>query len=199
MHYSPSKNSCFATESRPDYEVNGLWPADAVEITSELYAVVVSNRPADKIMVPGADGLPMLADPPAPTLAEATAVARVAIDAEAGAARARYITVAPGQETTYMLKEAQSRAYKAAGYPSATVGDYPMVDAEAQALHGAAPTAAQIQSATDGIIAQADAWIAKAAQIERARIAGKRAVAAAVDVAGVESARAAAVAELGAL
>lgn len=125
--------------------------------------------------------------------------AQTAIDAEAGAARSRYITVAPGQEATYMLKEAQARAYAAAGYPSATVADYPMVEAESQALHGAAPTAAQIKSAADSIIAQADAWIAKAAQIERARIAGKRAVGAAVDVTGVETARTAAVAELGLL
>lgn len=131
-----------------------------------------------------------------PTLAEARAVALVAIDVESGNARARYITVAPGQEATYMLKEAQARRYKAAAYPSAAVVDYPMVDAESKAINGGAPNAAQIQSAADGIIAQADAWIAKAAQIERARIAGKRAVTAAVDAAGVDVAHEAAIAEL---
>lgn len=174
-------------------------PAGAVEITAEEYAALLAGQAQGKRIVADAGGRPVLADPPALTLAEVRGSAHVAIDAEAGSARARYITVAPGQEATYMLKEAQARAYKSASYPSATVAAYPMVDAEAKAMYGAAPTAAQIQSAADGIIAQADAWIAKAAQVERARIAGKRAVTAAVDVAGVEVARAAAIAELGAL
>ncbi len=174
-------------------------PADAVEITTEEHAALLAGQSQGKRIVADAGGRPVLADPPALTLAEVRGSAHVAIDAEAGSARARYITVAPGQEATYMLKEAQARAYKSASYPSATVAAYPMVDAEAKAMYGAAPTAAQIQSAADGIIAQADAWIAKAAQVERARIAGKRAVTAAVDVAGVEVARAAAIAELGAL
>lgn len=136
--------------------------------------------------------------PPKP-LPEIQAQAHASIDTEAGAARARYITVAPGQEATYILKESQSRAYKAAGYPSAAVVGYLMVNAEARAINGPAPDATQIQSAADGIIAQADAWIAKAAEIERARIAGKRAVSAAADVTAAETARAAAVAELGAM
>lgn len=189
-----SKSTCgFYTD-----EIHGNnIPPDAVEITDAYHADLLAAQSAGQCIEPDAAGYPVAVAPPAPTLAEATAASRAAIDAAAGTARARYITVAPGQEATYMLKEAQARAYTAAGYPSATVADYPMVDAEAEALHGAAPTAAQIQSAADGIIAQADAWIAKAAQIERARIAGKQAVAAAVDVASVETARAAAMAELG--
>lgn len=174
-------------------------PADALEITATYHAELLAAQSAGKRIEPDADGYPVAVDPPVPTLAEVQAAALTSIDAEAGAARARYITVAAGQEATYMLKEAQARSYKAAGYPTASVSDYPMVDAEAMAMHGAAPTAAQIKTAADGIIAQADAWITKAALIERARIAGKRAVSAAVDVAAAESARAAAVAELGAL
>lgn len=174
-------------------------PADAIEIADAYYAELLAAQSAGKRIEPDADGYPVAVDPPVPTLAEVQAAALTSIDAEAGAARARYITVAAGQEATYMLKEAQARSYKAAGYPTASVSDYPMVDAEAMAMHGAAPTAAQIKTAADGIIAQADAWITKAALIERVRIAGKRAVSAAVDVAAAESARAAAVAELGAL
>ncbi len=177
----------------------GNIPTDAVEITSAYHAELLAAQSAGKRIQPDASGYPVAVDPPAPSIAETQATALASIDAEAGAARARYITVAPGQEATYMLKAEQARAYKAAGYPSAAVAGYPMVDAEAKAINGAAPTAAQIQTAIDGIIAQADAWIAKAAQIERARIGGKRAVAAALNVAGVEAARAAAVAELAAL
>lgn len=194
MKYSKSTNGFYVPK------VHGAnIPADAVEITEAEHSALLAAQSAGKRIQPDANGYPVAVDPPAPTLSEVVTSAKAIIDAVAGAARARYITVAPGQEATYMLKEAQARAYKSAGYPSATVADYPMVDAEAKAMHGAAPTAAQIQSAADGIIAQADAWIAKAAQIERARIAGKLAVGAAVDVAGVETARAAAVAELGLL
>ncbi|MHB1053463.1 MAG: hypothetical protein ACYCZT_10400 [Thiobacillus sp.] len=194
MFYSTSTGGFYSAEIHGDNI-----PADAVEITAAYHAELLAAQSAGKRIEPDATGYPVAVDPPPPTLDQAQAAAKTAIDAEAGAARARYITVVIGQEATYMLKEAQARAHKSAGYPSATVADYPMVEAEAKALHGAAPTAAQIQSAADGIIAQADAWIAKAAQIERARIAGKRAVGAAVDVAGVETARAAAVAELGLL
>lgn len=174
-------------------------PSDAVEITEEEHAVLLAGQSAGQRIMPGANGYPVLQDPPAPTLAEAQASAHASIDAEAGAARARYITVAPGQEATYLTKETQARAYKAAGYPSASVASYPMVEAEALAIYGDTPAAADIQVACDGIIAQADAWITTAAQIERARIGGKRAVTAATTTAAGETARAAAVAELGAL
>ncbi|MHB0973969.1 MAG: hypothetical protein ACYC0P_06980 [Thiobacillus sp.] len=182
-----------------DLAIHTAIPPDAVEITESYHAELLAAQASGKRIEPDMGGYPMAVDPPPVTLAEAQTSALAAIDAEAGKSRARYITVTPGQEATYMLKEAQARSYKAAGYPAASVADYPMVDAEAKAMSGDAPSAEQTKTAADGIIAQADAWIAKAAQIERARIAGKRAVAAAVDVTGVEAARAAAVAELVAL
>lgn len=174
-------------------------PADAVEITTNYHADLIAAQSAGQRIEADLNGYPVAVNPPAPTLAEAQSAALAAIDSAAGVARARYITVTAGQEATYMLKEAQARAYKAAGYPSSTVAAYPMVEAEATAINGAVPTAAQIQAAADGIIAQADAWIIKAAQIEQARIAGKRAVTAQADTAGVDSARTAAVAEMDAL
>lgn len=188
MYYSAATRGFYDTAIHGDNI-----PADAVEITAEEHAALLAGG---KRIEPDVNGYPVAVDPPPPTLAEAQSHAAAAIDAAAGAARARYITVAAGQEATYMLKEAQARAYKATGYPSAAVASYPMVEAEAMAMHGAAPTAAQIKTAADGIIAQADAWIAKAALIERARIAGKRAVSAAADVAGADTARAAAIDEL---
>jgi hypothetical protein len=120
------------------------------------------------------------------------------IDAAAGAARARYITVAAGQEATYLLKDQQARAYKAAGYPFATLASYAYVQAEAMAINGATPTAAQTQAAADAIINQADAWLAKGAQIEQQRITGKRAVTAAADAASAQAACDAAVVVLAA-
>lgn len=88
------------------------------------------------------------------------------VDQAAGAARSRYLTVAPGQEATYIAKELSARAYKAAGYPSDTTA-YPWIAAESVAT-GATPTVA-----ADNIIATADAWAAIGAQIEEIRISGK--------------------------
>lgn len=174
-------------------------PDDAVGITDEQYAVLLDGQSAGKQIVLDSNGYPVLQDRPAPTLAEAQQAAHTGIDAEAGAARARYITVAPGQEATYLTKEAGARNYKAAGYPAADIAIYPMVQAEARAVYGSTPTAADIQAACDGIIAQADAWIIKAAEIEQARIGGKRAVTAAATNAEVDAALAAAIVELQAL
>jgi len=121
------------------------------------------------------------------------------IDTEAGKTRAKYITVAPGQEATYISKEKQARDYVAAGYPSANVVQYPYVLAEAESIYGLNPTAAQIKTECDNIIAQANAWAVLGATIERVRRTGKIAVSAAADAAAIESAAATAIAELQAL
>lgn len=118
------------------------------------------------------------------------AAALSAIDATAGAARARYITVAPGQEATYILKAQQAAAFKAGGYSGPAPG---LVQAEMDA------TGATAQAAADDILAQEAAWAYKAAQIESARRRGKVAAGNAADAAAVEAARAAAIAELGTL
>jgi hypothetical protein len=134
-----------------------------------------------------------------PTLAQAQAAACAAIDQQAGITRLKYITDVPGQAETYTAKNADAAAYKAAGYPSASIANYPWVQAEAIAINGATPTTAQIQAAADGIIATAAAWVAKGASIEQARRAGKVAVGATSTVAAAQSAQAAAIAALQAL
>lgn len=123
-------------------------------------------------------------------LADVKAAALAAIDSAAGAARARYITIAPGQEATYLLKAQQAASFKAGGYAGTVPG---LVQAEVDA------TGATAQQAADAILAQQDAWEAKAAQIESARRRGKVAVGAAADAGAIEAAEAAAIAELGGL
>lgn len=91
----------------------------------------------------------------------ASAAAVLDINTAAGEARARYITVAIGQEATYLLKEHQAREFKAAGYPPGNVPS--MVQAEMDAFGTDAQTAADV------VIATADNWIALAATIERIR------------------------------
>lgn len=173
-------------------------PADAVEITAAHHAELLAAQSAGKRIAPDINGYPVAVDPPPPTLAEAQAAALAAIDAAAGTVRARYITTADGQESTYLLKAADADRYKAAGYPDAQIAVYPWVLAKAKAMV-AAPAAADYRAAANLIIATRDAWVVKGAAIEEARERGKAAVAAALNVAGVATARAAAEAELAAL
>jgi len=125
--------------------------------------------------------------------------ANLAIDKQAGDTRRKYITGTTGQDATYLQKAANAAAYKAAGYPSALIADYPMVRAEGRAIYGATPSAAQYQAAADYILATETAFVQKGADIEEARRAGKIAVEAALTVAAVRSAQDAALAALVAL
>ncbi len=109
------------------------------------------------------------------------------IDSAAGIARGRYITIAPGQEGTYLLKAKQAEAYKTAGYAGAVPG---LVQAEVDATNETA------QQAADTILAMELIWADKAAQIESARRRGKVSVEAARTEIAIDAARIAAVAEL---
>jgi hypothetical protein len=91
--------------------------------------------------------------------------ALVRIDRAAGAARERYITVAPGQEATYLEKYADAVAYLAIPGPG-----HAWVEAEAAA------TGMPAAGAAANIVATRDAWTATGVQIEQARVAGKTAV-----------------------
>jgi len=134
-----------------------------------------------------------------PTLVQAQVAAHLAIDAQAGATRRKYITDATGQDATYLQKAAEAKAYVAAGYPSAAIASYPMVRAMTRLKYGPTPTAAQCQLAADHIIATEAAWVQKGADIEEARLAGKDAVTAALTVVDVQTAQTAAIAALVAL
>ena len=93
------------------------------------------------------------------------------IDDKAGAVRACYITVAPGQEATYLLKAQQAEAYRASDY----YGEPPtLVAAEAMA-YGIEP-----HEAADRIVAQEAAWTQLATAVELVRRSGKVAVEAAL-------------------
>lgn len=161
-----------------------------VELPARDPAALLAAQAAGQRIQPDAAGRPIAVDPPPPPLDQVRAAAAAAIDAAAGAARARYITIAPGQEATYLIKAQQAREYRTAGY----AGPVPaLVQAEAAA------TGETAQVACDRILAEEAAWVAKAAEIESARRRGKVAVGAALDAAAVEAARDAAIAELAAL
>lgn len=129
-------------------------------------------------------------------LARTVAAAHAQIDTAAGKTRARYITVVPGQEATYILKEQQSREYIAAlesDNPPADASAWPLVLAEATAT-GAGPETAAL-----AVIAQADAWMPLNAQIEQLRIGAKRAVESMSEIAEIRAASTAACAALKAI
>lgn len=124
----------------------------------------------------------------APTLAAVQRDALIAVDDAAGLARARVITVAPGQEAVYLRKREQATAYAAAGYVGAAP---PYIAAEAAATGVSAEALAR---EVLRLAAQWDDLLSPA--IEAARIAGKAAVRAATTP---EAAQAALQAALGAL
>lgn len=80
------------------------------------------------------------------------------LDAEAGAARARLITIAPGQDLTYLDKEAEARRLVAGAEPDPAA--FPMLGPEAQACGVDVGTLAAI------VIERADECRRRRARIE---------------------------------
>ena len=126
------------------------------------------------------------------TVAEYITEAKREIDEAAGRTRAKYITTVQGQAETYQMKAADAEAYKAAGYPADTT-NHPWVAAEA-AAQGKTP-----QQATDFLLATRAQWVQLGTEIERVRLQGKIAVAAATTIHGVLAAKRAAIAALEAM
>lgn len=89
------------------------------------------------------------------------------IDAKAGAVRSKYITVAPGQEITYMLKSTQASLFKSGGYVGTPP---PMIQAEMGA------TGRTAQQAADAVLTEEAQWQGLAAVLEGIRRSGKVAV-----------------------
>lgn len=189
MYYSKSSRGFH------DATIHADIPADAVEITTVYHAELLAAQSDGRRIEPDASGYPVAVEPQAPTMVDVQAAAAAAIDIAAGAARARYITTANGQDATYLLKAADADRYKAAGYPAAQIATYPWVRAKARSTVPD-PTAADYQAAADLIISTRDAWVDKGANIEQARESGKRAVASAATLADAVAAKDAAVAVL---
>lgn len=149
-----------------------------------MFARIVNNTVFETLDVPSIDGLfhPSLVWMACPPETQqgwivldgqivdpfGIAACHAKIDVAAGAARARYITVAPGQEGTYLEKRRQADEFASYGF----VGAAPSyVAAEATA------TGLTTQQAAELILAQAAAWDVKGAQIEQARRGWKLAIA----------------------
>jgi hypothetical protein len=170
--------------------VADLWEVPSLDCYGELYTLVEAP---DWVQLGAAyDGTTFINPPPSTPLTDYKSQAQDAIDQAAGRARAKYITAAPGQEATYQAKAAEADAFVAAGRPADTT-PYPILTAEAQAR------GVSVSDVADLVRTTRDQWIQLAAVIEALRVGGKLAVEAAVNHAGVDAARDAAIAQLDAV
>ncbi|MGZ5029019.1 MAG: hypothetical protein ACXWAT_00960 [Methylobacter sp.] len=198
MYFSNSTKGFYPAGMLGDYEAAGSFPVDAKSIDLATESTLRASIQSGDTITVDASGFVITPKPPTP-LVDVQSAAYESIDYQAGITRKKYITDVAGQSETYLLKANDAQAYKAAAYPSASIASYPMVQAEAIALYGATPTAAQFQSAADYIINTQGQWLQMAAKIEQQRRAGKISVGAATTNAGVASAEQAALAALAAL
>jgi len=99
------------------------------------------------------------------------------IDSAAEDVRARFVTAGSAQAMIYLKKEDEARAV-VWGQNKPT----PFLDAEAAA------TGVTVAALAALVVAKADAWAAKAAQIEALRLGAKRAVAQAENIAAMQAA-----------
>ena len=177
----------FPRTSFPDPLAEGDLPLGVVR-------VVYASRPADQPGVVTVEGTPIrvagewwqswsVRPETAGELAAAKAAAAIEIDAQAEAARLRFITPGAGQSLEYAATEAEARAFVAAGAAGAPEA-YPWLNAERLATGGGATLAEVAQQ----VLALADAWRASGAEIKRIRRAAKLQVEAAVTIAAVRAA-----------
>lgn len=116
---------------------------------------------------------------PFATVDEAREWARSAIDAAAGAARQRFITITPGQDATYLAKYNEALAYLRAGCPP-DLSLFPWVAAEA------AGTGLSGIDAATRIKAAGDPWHTDIGpRIEGMRVGGKARLAQCAQIADV--------------
>lgn len=144
-----------------DQDVAGLYPGGLVLTVPDGAAVE--------------EGAPWVVD-----LEAARACACDGIDVRAERLRNRVLTPGSGQMAAYQAKEAQARALLQDGTP--TEAEYPDIFNE---IGITADSAGEVAAA---VLAAAERWRLRGRAIERARLAGKRAVQAAGDLAGVTAA-----------
>ncbi|PWC81247.1 hypothetical protein TSH64_00965 [Azospirillum sp. TSH64] len=137
--------------------------ADAV-----MVAYRVTDKPPEEV-----------AEESATALVTARALAITQVNREAGEVRARFITVATGQEGTYSEKGREAREFFAD--PAPDPARYPYLAAEAEYTGKALAEVAAIVKAT------ADAWTAVNAEIEGRRRGACERIAAAGAIAEVEA------------
>lgn len=135
-------------------------PADATPISNELFAKLVSYRPAGKVVAPDVNGQPMLVDQ---AVSESDLCAR--IDTAADAAR-RAVVGDPLRAVEYDRARIEAEQFAAAGYQ----GDVPPMVA-AWAINGRTA-----QEAAEDILHEAAQYTAALIALRETRLAAKEQV-----------------------
>jgi hypothetical protein len=127
--------------------------------------------------------------PPAPTLPEVKARLIFMVDADAEKTRLRYITPGAGQAMTYLEKHNQAVAVHELGQSSANA----LTDAEYRSMFPTLAASVGVEAPTlwdaaQLVIARYEAWATISYAIERAKLAGKKAISDASDAAAARAA-----------
>lgn len=157
------------TEPNPDSKI----PADAVEITSEQHASLLTGQSQGKLIHIDITGYPVLVDPPAQTLADLKTALMADVDAQISDIYGRFTRF----ETEYVQREAAARAFKAGGYAG---------DAGVWVMSFATNAGMTANLAADLIISQADNMRAALQALGALRM-GKYGIAAAASEAAAQA------------
>lgn len=72
IYYSPSENSFYDDNLRSDYDINGTWPDDALEISEQWYRYLLDKQSEGKTINQNEYGQPVVTEPESPTQEELT-------------------------------------------------------------------------------------------------------------------------------
>jgi hypothetical protein len=180
---TPGVDSTNGTASTPPTYLNGEYAI--YRATDEQTAVILgSDLPLGVAIVNPPDGIPLFGGEwLQPDLAALQAEACARIDATAEALRQSILTPGTGQMAVYQAKETQARAILQDPEPNET--KYPDIYNEIGI------TADTVQEVAMAVLAAAERWRLFGRSIEKARLAGKKAVNAAADQAALKAAEAA--------
>ncbi|HBA9795737.1 TPA: tail fiber assembly protein [Escherichia coli] len=72
IYYSSSENSFYDDSLRSDYDINGTWPDDVLEISERWYRYLLDKQSEGKTINPNEYGQPVVTEPELPTREELT-------------------------------------------------------------------------------------------------------------------------------
>lgn len=70
IYYSPSTNGFYDDNLKNDYDINGAWPDDAIEISDRWYHYLLNKQSEGKKINSNEYGQPVLMEPEPPTQAD---------------------------------------------------------------------------------------------------------------------------------
>jgi len=174
--YTLSLSGLLISESGALYPANRSHPLASQVIDSLIQAGAVTEADNGDLAFKAKAGvLAIEGDTP---LDSAVLSAYDAIDQAAGTARARYVTVAAGQEMTYISKVVEARTVLAADGQN-PVTDIPWTVSQVYINRGSDPvdgdtiTSAELVDAATLIVDKAEQWARLGGEIERIRLTAK--------------------------